>query len=161
MFLGAPAVLSSQQRPCFDEWLSWFHEQSVEALLLQRSHYGVNPWDTLMRTMSRAHGVALLGFEQLDARGSIWRRETAEEERISLGWTTPWLQLEAGLAIASGLPVLVARDVEVREGIFDPDAWVGQVTGTQLSLPGGERTAWLGSVRRLSMDDQRPGSRYR
>jgi hypothetical protein len=63
-------------------------------------------------------------------------------------WTSSWLHLEAGMAVALGLPVLVAADAGVEEGVFSSDVWSGQVHGTALSSPGEAAIEWLELVRR-------------
>jgi hypothetical protein len=58
----------------------------------------------------------------------------------------PWLHLEAGMAIALGAPVLVAADVEVREGVFNPAVWHGDVYGSLLTDVGRGSENWLSSI---------------
>jgi hypothetical protein len=55
------------------------------------------------------------------------------------------------MAVALGLPVLVASDEGVEEGVFSPDVWGSQVHGTMVSSPGEAALEWLELVRRHSM----------
>jgi hypothetical protein len=155
VFLGVPAVLAARQQKYVEQWIGWLENHAVEVIRLQRDAYSGDPWSALMSLLSRADGTILLGFRQLDARAAIWRPCSPEKADGVGWWTSPWLQLEAGLAIAVGHPVLVAPEDGVEEGVFAPGAWGGQVRGAPLSSPGEAGTAWLESVRRHAVSTKR------
>lgn len=148
VFLGAPSILTPDQQTKLGQWVAWLERQSFRVVRLGRDSHGEDPWRTLPRLLSHVDGVVLLGFRQLDARESVWRPDTEEEAPSSSWWTSPWLQLEAGMAVASTLPVLVAPEAGVEEGVFNPDVWKGQVSGTELSTPGTATGDWLGAVQK-------------
>jgi hypothetical protein len=148
VFLGTPALLTAKQQQCLRRWLGWLAEEQLEVVRLQRGAYTRDPWHALAETMPRTDGAVLLGFRQLEVRAGTWRPETAEEKHVT-GWqTTPWLQVEAGMAVSFGLPVLAVPDAEVTEGAFRPSTWEGCVHGAVLSSPGSAGSAaWLDLVR--------------
>ena len=51
------------------------------------------------------------------------------------------------MAVALGLPVLVAPDEGVEEGVFSPDVWNKQVHCAVLKSPGKAGMEWLELVR--------------
>ena len=146
VFVGTPAALIPQQRARLNAWLAWSEDQSLHVVRLERSAYDSHPWRQLARYLARADGVILLGFRQLDARNAIWRPETSEQDSGLGWWTTPWLQVEAGMAAALRIPVLVAAEGEVKEGVFSPDVWAPPLYGTALEAP--DSSEWLEVVRR-------------
>jgi hypothetical protein len=148
VFVGVPAVLTARQRPYLEQWLGWMEDHNLNVVRLERDAYGPDPWRTLTGLLSHTDGVVLLGFRQLDVQTATWRPRTEEEAYLTGWWTSPWLHLEAGMAVALGLPVLVAHDEGVREGAFSPDVWRGEVHGTALSSPGKAGMEWLELVRR-------------
>jgi len=147
VFVGMPAIITARQQPYLERWLGWLADQALDVVRLERRAYGSDPWLSLTELLSRADGVALLGFRQLDARAAIWRPATSEEVRSPGWWTSPWLHVEAGIAVGLGLPVLAAPDDGVTEGVFSADAWRGRVHGTALSSPDETRAEWLELVR--------------
>ena len=147
VFVGIPAVITARQQPYLDQWLGWLADQALDVERLERGAYGRDPWLKLTELLSHVDGVALLGFRQLDARAAIWRPATSEEMPAAGWWTSPWLHLEAGIAVGLGLPVLAAPDDGVTEGVFSPDAWGGRVHGTALRTPDETRAEWLALVR--------------
>jgi hypothetical protein len=148
VFLGVPAVLTARQRSYLEQWLRWLEDQTLAIVRLERDAYGQDPWCMLGELLSHTDGVVLLGFRQLDARAATWRPYTKEEGRLAGWWTSPWLHLEAGMAVALGLPLLVAADEGVEEGVFSPDVWSNQVHGAVLNSPGNTGMEWLELVRR-------------
>jgi hypothetical protein len=42
------------------------------------------------------------------------------ERKIHQGWlSTPWNELEVGMAVMVGLPILLIKDDDIEDGIFD------------------------------------------
>jgi hypothetical protein len=62
-----------------------------------------------------------------------WPTETDEAAAPAHWWPTPWNDLEAGLAIMASIPVLVAAEEGIQEGVFSSDTWGGNVRGCRLS----------------------------
>lgn len=148
VFLGVPAVLTTSQQPYLEQWLRWLKDQTLNVVRLERGAYEQDPWRMLVGLLSQTDGVILLGFRQLDVRTATWRPHTKEQAHMAGWWTSPWLHLEAGMAVMLGLPVLVAPDEGVAEGVFSRDVWGSQVHGTVLSSPGKASVGWLELVRR-------------
>jgi hypothetical protein len=151
VFLGAPAVLTEQQQARLDPWLRWLEDQGLAVVRLRRGDYGGDPWPGLWALLAQADGVVLAGFRQLDATTATWRPGTSEAAHPAGWWSSPWLQLEAGIALGLGLPVLALADEGVREGIFDPAAWAGPVHGASLSAPGQVAGEWLRLVTAVAL----------
>jgi hypothetical protein len=147
IFLGAPSILTPEQQTTLERWVVCLERRSFQVIRLGRDSHGDDPWRTLIPLLADVDGVVLLGFRQLDARDAVWRPETKEEAPSSRWWTSPWLQLEAGMAAALALPVLVAPEADVKEGVFNPEVWNGRVSGTQLGTPGRVPEDWLRAVR--------------
>ncbi|MGI5438867.1 hypothetical protein ACQEV4_16045 [Streptomyces shenzhenensis] len=147
VFLGAPSILTPGQQTILERWVGWLERQPFQVVRLGRDGHGDDPWHTLSRLLAQVDGIVLLGFRQLHALDAVWRPDTGEESRSARWWTSPWLQLEAGMAVALSLPVLVAPEDDVAEGVFQPETWNGQVRGTRLSTPGTGTGDWLDAVR--------------
>jgi len=57
------------------------------------------------------------------------------------------MQIEAGMAIVSGIPVLVAPEAGVCEGVFARENWIGNVFGTSADeVDYAEVDAWASAV---------------
>jgi len=149
VFLCEPSGLNVRQRSLSDRWHERLFGLGFDIEQLRRHNYRPEPWNGLLNYMSTSHGVLVLGFAQLVATRATWRGGSPEEQQLAATWTSPWLQIEAGMAVASGLPVLVAPESQVSEGVFAANSWRGPIHGTGLETPEASVIgAWAAAVSR-------------
>ena len=77
------------------------------------------PLQEVIQLMNQCCGAVVLGVPQIEVRSGTVRGDEIERP-FSLG--TEWNHIEAALAYALELPVLVIHDVTVGRGIFDRGA---------------------------------------
>jgi hypothetical protein len=136
IFVSEPTELSSDQRLLSGQWRHRLSGLGFGILRLGRDQYQADPWRIVLQFLDAADGVLVLGFRQLVIDSGVWRSDTGEQARVdSATWTSPWLQIETGMALAAGLPVLVAAESGVREGVFARDGWMGGLAGTSMEAP--------------------------
>lgn len=80
------------------------------------------PLATVRRLMNGCSGAVILGLAQMHVRSGVRKRGTEKESKATgIDLPTAWNHLEAGIAFALDLPLLVIRESTVSmEGIFDP-----------------------------------------
>lgn len=104
--------------------------------------------------MARCDGVIVLGLRQLHVIDGVMKPRTAEQKQLRDTFSpTPWNQLEAGVAFAMRLPLMLIREAGVEGGVFDAgntDRFVHQaemtaawLTKAQFLQPFSE---WLGEL---------------
>lgn len=65
-------------------------------------------------------GLIAFGFRQIGITSGVYRPGTIDEQVWENRWlSTPWNELEVGMGLMAGLPVLLVHDAEVDFGIFD------------------------------------------
>jgi len=137
VIVSRPSVLSASQEHMCACWELAIAAIGFRVSGLHRCQYETDPWGQLQHLMERADGLLALGCRQLLVKSGVWRLGTPEEDVPASDWTSPWLQIEAGMAIMAGVPVLVVPERSVTEGVFAPDTWVdlvfGVSTGTEPS----------------------------
>lgn len=142
VFVSRPAALTEEQDLRYRSWLGNLAALGFEPATLDRASYETVPWEQLRTLVREADGSLILGFRQLRVDGGLWRPGTAESGVAARWWGTPWSQIEAGLALMAGLPVLVAPEDGVIEGVFRPDTWGGTLFGvSEESAPGASDAA--------------------
>jgi hypothetical protein len=135
VFLSQPTGLTIPQHQISERWQRHLYSQGFSVEQLLRESYRADPWHGLMRLFASCDGVLVLGFRQLAVHYGQWRRGTEEESNVTAIWTSPWLHTEAGMALAAHLPVLVAPESGVCEGVFASDTWNGPLAGTSAEAP--------------------------
>lgn len=136
VFVSEPTELSSSQRLMSGQWHQRLSDFGFDVLRLGRDQHQSDPWRVVLEFLDTADGVLVLGFRQLVIGSAVWRAGTHEQAAVDdESWTSPWLQIETGMAVAAGLPVLVAAESDVCEGVFARNTWTGRLAGTSLEAP--------------------------
>lgn len=155
VFLCQPGRLNSHQRRISGQWHSYVSSLGFSVEQLCRESYRNDPVPDLLRFIRSCDGVLVLGFRQLTVESGSWRPGTDEESNVAVTWTSPWLHTEIGMALAAQLPVLVAAESGVKEGVFDSGIWKEPLLGTSAETPDGHIlkrwAAWVaGSGRQVA-----------
>jgi hypothetical protein len=82
----------------------------------------------VQRLMGDCAGAVIFGFKELEVHDGVWRVGTPDEKQVKeMCLSTSWNQIEAGMAITFGLPLLVICQRGLSGGIFDAAAGEHQV----------------------------------
>jgi hypothetical protein len=136
VFVSSPTVLTRAQDATQRRVLREVERSGLAALYLDRTGYSVAPWRQLTQTIGKADGALVLGFRQMHVETGAWRPGTVEEGPAAGWYSTSWNQLEAGLVVMAGLPVLVLPEEGVRDGVFVPNLWDDNVYGVTMGTSG-------------------------
>lgn len=78
--------------------------------------------------------MVAFGFRQIHISSGEYRINTPEEENIDNKWLpTPWNEIEVGMGLMAGLPILLIKDEEINSGVFDKnlsECFVGTIPST-------------------------------
>lgn len=81
---------------------------------------GLAPLAEVLALMRQCNGALALGLRQLHVETGKAKAGSLLQQWLRIFYlSTPWNQIEAGMAIALGLPLLVAREKGVEGGVFD------------------------------------------
>lgn len=129
VFISKPGVLDYQQQQFLDALLTRLEAEGINPQTLERPDYPqFGAIGEVQRLMTDCAGAVILGFKQLEVRDGLWRPSTREEKEVKDQYfSTPWNQIEAGMAMMLGLPILVLCQPGVNGGIFDMTAGEHQV----------------------------------
>ena len=133
VFLSRPSALSPGQRSAFRSWCSELARRGLELRTLPRHEYVSDPWALMRELFQGVDGVVIFGFRQVEVTDGFLCAGTDEERPAPAALASAWTQIEAGLAVSAGLPLLALAECGVSEGIFDPTTWGTQVIGHELS----------------------------
>jgi uncharacterized protein YjbI with pentapeptide repeats len=121
VFLSKPGYLGRQCQQHVASLMKILEAEGLQPLTLERSDYpNFGALGELRRLMSGCAGAVILGFPDLLVEKGSWRLNTPEEKLVEgLGVTTPWSQIEGGMAVMLGIPILALRERDVSGGIFE------------------------------------------
>jgi hypothetical protein len=119
VFLSSPSVVDASHRAVQELIVGALRDRGASVKRIERHEYSPSsPFGLVVSTMRECWGVVVVGLGQLQVKEACLRPGTAEQQVIrDLSLPTPWNQIEAGMAVALGLPLLVVSDC-AKDGIF-------------------------------------------
>ena len=121
VFLSRPGSLAYKHQQFIASLLGRLAAEGLDAQTLERPDYpNFGAIGEVRRIMSGCAGAIITGFSELRIQKGSWRLGTPEEKQVEdLTVATPWSQIEGGMAVMLGIPMLVIREHAVSGGIFD------------------------------------------
>lgn len=123
VFVSCPTLLSPSQEASRAALLRFVDDFNLEPRALGRSDYPSElPLREVVVISRHCAGGLILGFEQFQATGGMWKRGTTAEKPLGaapVSFPSPWNHLEAGILYGLGLPLLIFREESVSGGVFD------------------------------------------
>lgn len=120
IFLSRPTWVGREFVQGLNAFTSILKSYDLTPRTLGVSDYPSNtPLDEVISIMDQCVGAIILGYPQIEVKDGVLKGD-AINSPISLA--TEWNHIEAGLAYAKGLPLLVIHHKGVQRGIFDRGA---------------------------------------
>jgi hypothetical protein len=127
VFVSSPTSLNPDQAASRAILMSFLDELNLEPRALGRTDYPSElPLREVMVIARHCAGGIILGYEQFHATSGTWKRglgakngERMLKPKETVGFPTPWNQLEAGILFGLGIPLLIFRDAGITGGVFD------------------------------------------
>jgi hypothetical protein len=120
VFVSCPTKLSRQQIASRKIIIRELEKFGLEPRTLGTSDY---PTDCPLREVyllaRKCSGGIILGFEQFRANKGFWTGQNKTYLKGSIGFPTPWNQLEAGILFSLQIPLMVFKEDSIAGGVFD------------------------------------------
>jgi|tagenome__1003787_1003787.scaffolds.fasta_scaffold20881164_2 uncharacterized protein YjbI with pentapeptide repeats len=116
IFLSAPSGLAAAQQEYLERFARRIEELGFTTEQLRRTEYPRSgQLGEIRRRMSGCDGVVVLGFTRSQPG------ESSPHSPNRADGPTPWNNVEAGMAFALDLPILVVAPIRLQDGIFDAE----------------------------------------
>lgn len=120
IFLSRPTWIAKEFKNGLNIFLSKLTDLKLNPRTLGTTDYPTkSPLDEVIKIMKECRGAVILGYPQIEISSG---KVKDDEINSPIFLPTEWNHIEAGLAYASGLPLLVIHHVGVCRGIFDRGA---------------------------------------
>jgi len=133
VFVSRPTWVSAEFEPGLTGFLGFLKNLEINGRTLGATDYpSKSPLDEVISLMDQCAGAVILGYPQIVVtQGAIKDKVIQEDFYLP----TEWNHIEAGLAYARGLPLLVIHHLGVKRGIFDRGAIGGFLYERDLTKP--------------------------
>jgi hypothetical protein len=120
IFLSRPTWIGPEFSQGLKAFTSILTSHEITPRTLGVSDYPTNtPLDEVISIMDQCVGAIILGYPQIEVKEGFLKGDTIDS---SVVLATEWNHIEASLAYAKRLPLLVIHHKGVRRGIFDRGA---------------------------------------
>ncbi len=122
VFISRPAILNNNSSQELDVLKLCLSEFQIEKIEFERKDYkDYEMLADISNRISRSNGVIIFGTSDIFIEKGSRRKGTLEGSDIQdKNLSTPWSQIEAGMAISLNKPILTVNMDEFSDGIFDP-----------------------------------------
>jgi hypothetical protein len=134
VFVSRPTWIGKTFEAGLDAFIRVLKSHDLTPRTLGATDYpSKSPLDEVIGLMEQCSGAVILGYPQILVRAGTFKDEDIAEV-FSL--PTEWNHIEAALAYARGLPLLVIHHLAIDRGIFDRGAVSAFLHKTDLTMEG-------------------------
>lgn len=121
VFFSMPGCLGKREEALTKEYKHILEARGYSVIYYQRDNYPEYGQFTKIReSIEKSSAVIAFGFRQISITNGVFLPGTPRESRIEGKWLhTPWNEVEVGMSLMQGLPILLVKDKGIDSGIFD------------------------------------------
>jgi hypothetical protein len=121
VFVSKPTVMTPAQEAAYKGICDLLEDRGYTARSLGSTDFSNSaPLRAILRIMDECDGAMVLGFRQVEVETGTSKPGTPSASRIEKCYfSTPWNQIEASLAYAREIPVMLIREKGISGGVFD------------------------------------------
>jgi len=121
IFISKPGLLDVRQEQLVSAVRELFSRSGLESDELHRGDYDAsNVLTKLANKIDGCDAMIVFGFKAIHVVDGIFRYSTEDMRQIQQEFlSTPWCQVEIGMAAMKSMPMLLLVDSDVSDGVFD------------------------------------------
>ena len=121
IFFSMPGVLSKSEELLTKEYKRILEKNGYKVIYYTSDKYPrFGQLNKVRVDILRSSGMIAFGFKQLNIHKALYRPNTIEESHWDKKWlSTPWSEIEVGMGLMKGMPILLVSDPDINDGVFD------------------------------------------
>ena len=136
VFFSMPGLLSKEEEVITKNYKEFLEENGYDVLYYQRDEYPrFGQLSRVKEAINNSCGMIAFGFKQIEISEGKYRPGTREAKDWSDKWlSTPWNEIEVGIGLSVGMPILLVHDPSISEGVFDgglSECFVGRIPSSE------------------------------
>ena len=136
IFFSMPGLLNKEDELITKNYKEYLEKNGYEVIYYQRDDYPrFGQLNRVKEAINRSSGMIAFGFKQIEISEGKYRPGTSDEKLWKGKWlSTPWNEIEVGIGLAVGMPILLVHDKIIKEGIFEnelSECFVARVLSTE------------------------------
>ena len=121
VFFSLPGSIAEPDKTIPFNYEKLMRDLGYTPVIFKRNQYTDDSQISIIREIiNDSVGMIAFGLKQTLIKNGVARPSLSDELDVSGTWLpTPWNEIEVGMAMMSGLPVLLVKDDDISEGVFD------------------------------------------
>lgn len=121
IFFSMPGIMSKEDELMTKDFRDYLDKRGFDVIFYKRDDYPqFGQFNKVRHDIMRSCGMVAFGLKQLDIHAASYRPGTQEEEDWKEKWlSTPWSEIEVGMGLMKGMPILLVCDPNINSGVFD------------------------------------------
>ena len=121
IFFSMPSIMEKSEELLTKDFKLFLEGQGYNVHYYIKDNYPCyGQLNRIREKIMNSVGVVAFGFKQIKIKDALFRPNTKEEQVLSDKWiSTPWNDIEVGMALMVGMPVLIIKNPSIAFGIFD------------------------------------------
>lgn len=136
IFFSMPGLLNKEDEVITKNYKEFLEKNGYEVVYYKRDDYPrFGQLNRVKEAINRSTGMIAFGFKQIEISDGKYRPGTSDEKQWKGKWlSTPWNEIEVGIGLAVGMPILLVHDPIISEGVFEnelSECFVARVLSTE------------------------------
>lgn len=136
IFFSMPGVLFKEDELTTKNYKDYLETRGYEVIYYRRDDYPCfGQLNRVKESIKRSTGMIAFGFKQIHISTASYRPGTIEESFWEGKWlSTPWNEIEVGMGLNEGTPILLVSDPNIHDGVFDDElseCFVSKISTTE------------------------------
>lgn len=121
IFFSMPGCMTKEQELLTKEYKRILETKNFKVIYYYRDVYPeFGQFNKVRKSILESDAMVAFGFKQINIEKGVYRPNTSEREELSDRWMpTPWNELEIGMGLMKGLPILLIKDTGIDSGAFN------------------------------------------
>lgn len=121
IFFSMPSVMKKEDELLTKDYKSFLEELGYHVYYYVKDDYPCfGQLNKIRKKILSSSAMVVFGFKQTKIHDATNRPDTKDENKWSDKWlATPWNEIEVGMGLMKGLPILLVKDPQIGMGIFD------------------------------------------
>lgn len=136
IFFSMPGIMSKNDESLTKEYKKILEKRGYNVIYYTSDKYPqFGQFNKVRADILRSSGMIAFGLKQLNIKKAAYRPNTIEEVNWEDKWlSTPWSEIEVGMGLMKGMPILLVTDPDITDGVFDDnlsECFVSKISTTE------------------------------
>lgn len=121
VFFSMPSIMSKENELLTKDYKTYLERLGYKVIYYMKDDYPCfGQLNRIREKILASSAMVAFGFKQTNIHDATFRPQTNNEEKWNDKWlATPWNEIEVGMGLMKGMPILLVKDPQIDMGIFD------------------------------------------